>query len=363
MAYTDFIPQNVAPLGSRRIGIYDANGNRVGQIPLGSLTPPNPKEKLYSFGNVADIHLNDELPEYSTSVGDFQTALVYFNEVENTAFTAAVGDVTVNRTKREFELLRNSVAQYSPNSDVHAIPGNHDAPSNDNTVTAESSIIGLKDEDLIPYTGRGLYYSFTHGDDVFIFVGEWAWSYIWPFSIAEMQWLYNTLEENRNRRCFVFQHLLSFDGSGNPYPGTGPTTDILGGENTSRFSNIPGRIFLSLMRHYKNCIWFHAHSHTAFECQMDNPMANYDQHYGIHSVHIPSLAVTRTWDAEKSSYVKHDEGASQGYIVDVYPSGIHLRGRDFVRGEFLPIASYWLDTTLQVIPAGTYTDSTGTIIT
>ena len=27
------------------------------------------------------------------------------------------------------------------------------------------------------------------------------------------------------------------------------------------------------------------------------------------------------------------------------------------------IASYWIDTTLQIIPAGTYTDSTGTIIT
>ena len=31
--------------------------------------------------------------------------------------------------------------------------------------------------------------------------------------------------------------------------------------------------------------------------------------------------------------------------------------------EFLPIASYWLDTTLQTVEAGTYSDSTGTIIT
>jgi hypothetical protein len=54
---------------------------------------------------------------------------------------------------------------------------------------------------------------------------------------------------------------------------------------------------------------------------------------------------------------------SEGYVVDVYENGIHLRGRDFVKGEFLPIASYWLDTTLQTIPAGTYTDSTGNIIT
>ena len=49
--------------------------------------------------------------------------------------------------------------------------------------------------------------------------------------------------------------------------------------------------------------------------------------------------------------------------MDVYPDGIHLRGIDLVKRVFLPIASYWLDTTLVEIPAGTYTDPTGTIIT
>ena len=212
-----------------------------------------------------------------------------------------------------------------------------------------------------PYTGQGLWYSFEHNGDVFIMVGEKAWDYTLPFSVEEMQWLYNTLETNRNKRCFVFQHLLSFDGCGNPYPSLeSPTTDILGCENTSRFSNVPGRIFLSLMRHYKNCIWLHGHSHTAFECQEDNSMANYDQHYGIHSVHIPSLAVPREYENDKK-VERYSE--SEGYVVDVYENGIHLRGRDFVNGEFLPIASYWLDTTLQTVAAGTYTDSTGTITT
>ena len=54
---------------------------------------------------------------------------------------------------------------------------------------------------------------------------------------------------------------------------------------------------------------------------------------------------------------------SEGYVVDVYKDGIHLRGRDFVKGEFLPIASYWLDTTLQTVEAGSYKDGTGTIVT
>lgn len=358
MIYNGFIPQNVAPLGSRRIGIYDANSNRVGQIPLGGLTPPNAEKKLYSFLAIADIHMGKD--EDTNEQEDLRTALTYAVEEEKVAFSLLNGDLTDSGTAAQFSELKSYLDSYSPNTPVYAIAGNHDAPSNDNTVTEESSIVGLGFDELRPYTGQGLYYSFTHGNDVYIMVGEWAWSYKWPFSIVEMQWLYDTLEANRNKRCFVCQHLLSFDGSGNPYQGLTPTTDILGCENTSRFSNVPGRIFLSLMRHYKNCIWFHGHSHTAFECQEDNPMANYDQYYGIHSVHIPSLAVTREY--ENSAYVqKYSE--SEGYVVDVYENGIHLRGRDFVKGEFLPISSYWLDTTLQTIPAGTYTDPTGTIST
>jgi len=343
MSYTVFIPQNVAPLGARRIGIYDNMGNRVGQIPLGALTPPNPAKKLYSFVALADIHLQED-----TAQDDFRVALIYSTDVERVAFILLCGDFTNNGTASEMQVLKDYIEAYASNTPIYAIAGNHDATN------------GLEFDALRPYTGQGLWYSFEYNGDVFIMVGEKAWDYEWPFSVEEMQWLHDTLEVNRNKRCFVFQHLLSFDGCGNPYPDVSPTTDILGGENTSRFSNVPGRIFLSLMRHYKNCIWFHGHSHVAFESQKDNPMANYDQVYGIHSVHIPSVAVPREY--ENAAYVaKYAE--SEGYVVDVYENGIHLRGRDFVKGEFIPIASYWLDTPLQAVEEGTYTDPTGTIVT
>jgi hypothetical protein len=92
-------------------------------------------------------------------------------------------------------------------------------------------------------------------------------------------------------------------------------------------------------------------------------MANIDRLYGMYSLHIPSLCYPAEGDADRG-YLYAE---SEGYVVDVYENGIHLRGRDFAynnyEGRFLPIASYWLDTTLQTIPAGTYTDSTGIIQT
>ncbi|MBR4023246.1 MAG: hypothetical protein IKI94_11790 [Ruminococcus sp.] len=55
--YTYFIPENIAPSNAKSIGVYDSNGVKVCNIPLGRLTPPT-DNKLYSFGLVSDMHLD-----------------------------------------------------------------------------------------------------------------------------------------------------------------------------------------------------------------------------------------------------------------------------------------------------------------
>lgn len=333
MAYTDFISQNIAPLGSRRIGIYDSNGNRVGQIPLGSLTPPAPAQKQYSFGALSDVHI-----VYSTATADFQAALTYLNEDVDVAFTCICGDLTDNGTAEQLQQYKSVVDAYSADTPVYAIAGNHESYS-------------AKSKDYLEtYTGKPLYYSFTHGDDVFLMLGCYSQSNDGVFTAEYLQWIYETLEANRNKRCFIFQHVFPWGDSGNP-----------GGlYSFDMFSGTKGSVFQSLLKHYKNTVFFHGHSHTKFYLQEVDEKANYSNALGYRSVHIPSLAVPRDIVGDTLSNIYAD---SEGYVVDVYENGIHLRGRDFVKGEFLPIASYWLDTTLQTVPAGTYTDSTGTINT
>ena len=332
--YADFIPENIAPSNVRRIGIYNANGNRVGQIPLGSLTPPTMGQKRYSFGALADVHITQD-----TATFDFQKALTYLNEDVDVAFTCVCGDLTDNGTAEQFAQYKAVVDAYSADTPVYAIAGNHEA-TNEATTT----------ERIQPYTGKPLYYSFTHGNDVFIMVGEYRWNNSYLFEDGELQWLYETLEANRNKRCFVFFHVFPWGDSGNT---KGMYTNNL-------FSGTQGSVFQSLMAHYKNVVLFHGHSHFKFYLQELDRKANFSSVLGYRSVHIPSLAVPR--DIEDGARVDI-YADSEGYVVDVYENGIHLRGRDFVKGEFLPIASYWLDTTLQTVEAGTYRDSTGTITT
>lgn len=332
--HEDFIKNNVAPKTARRLGVYDANGMRVGQIPLGGLAFPDAGAKLYSFGALSDVHI-----VYQTAADDFKRALTYLNNDEDVAFTCICGDLTDDGSDEELAQYKTVVDEYSSDTPVYAIAGNHEAT--DRYVTSDI---------IQPYTGQPLYYSFTHGDDVFIMCGEYRWNASYIFAEGELQWLYETLEANRNKRCFVFFHVFPWGDCGNA--GGLYSFDL--------FTGTPGSVFQSLLKHYKNTIFFHGHSHLKFYLQEVDKKANYSEALGYRSVHIPSLAVPR--DIVDGSLLKI-YADSEGYVVDVYKNGIHLRGRDFVKGEFLPIASYWLDTTLQTVEAGTYTDSTGTITT
>lgn len=341
--YEDFIPENIAPLNAKRIGVYNSAGRRMGYIPLGNLQKTDKGKNLYSFGALSDVHLG-----YDTAQADFQKALTYLNEAEDVAFTCVCGDLTSGGHDYQLAEYKTYVDTYSPDTPVYSITGNHDCY----VIEDVASVISQ-------YTGKPLNFTVEHGNDVFIMFGESGYAIGNLFTAESLQWLYETLEANRNRRCFVFFHVFPWGDSGN----------AKGLYKTNLFQGALCSAFQSLMVHYKNVILFHGHSHLKFCLQSEEDKANYSRALGFRSVHIPSLSVPRMDVDGDGKASGEDDGRdtiwadSEGYVVDVYENGIHLRGRDFVKGEFLPIASYWLDTTLQTIPAGTYTDSTGTIVT
>lgn len=336
--FKNFIPQNVAPVGAKSIGVYNSDGVRVCQIELGGLAlPSNKGNKQYSFGALSDIHISQD-----TAEADFRRALTYFQDTEKVNFVCISGDLTEYSEEAEWELYAKCVAEASKNTPVHAIAGNHDGYG-----------ITVTDAFCQEHFGHNVFHTFTQGNDVFIMMSNACYpsksASLPPFYTASLQALYDALEANRNKRCFVFQHYFMAGAAGDPMYAYGSTT-LFGTQET---------VIQSLMEHYPNSLWFHGHSHQMFESQNYHDKATYDFNCGCHNIHIPSCAlpvlVTRYGDRV------HKAEGSQGYVVDVYANGIHLRGRDFVKGEFLPIASYWLDTTLQTVAAGTYKDSTGTI--
>lgn len=358
--YADFNSHNSAPPNCKFIGVYDEKGNKQGliKIPNNMLAPTTAKR--YSFGVISDLHL-----QYSTAETDFKKALSVCAE-KGCEFVCINGDLTANGTNADLQAYKTCVEE-NAEIPVYAITGNHDVWDKNSEGAIESRIEA--------YTGKPLYYSLgidvkgeciasdvnktakAYGDDVdsvFIMLGIFG-EYVF-FTDEEWQWLYDTLESNRNKRCFVFQHIFAGKGKtpvcGNAY----------GLYNNYCWDNATQTaLFESLLIHYKNTIFFHGHSHLKFGFQLkDCAYANIDDSKGYRSVHIPSISVPRI-DANSDGVADDNYAGSEGYIVDVYENEILLKGRDFVGNKYLPIATYRIDTTLQTIPAKTFTDSTGII--
>lgn len=360
---TNFISQNKAPKNNDYIYVYNGT-DLVGKIKTGSVKMPTLGKKLYSFGALADVHVTHS----ELAMSKFQKALAYLNDVEKVKFTCIAGDLVSSGTVEQFESYRTAVASYSPKIPVYECMGNHDV---ENTSVAPF----LTKESTQSYIGKDLYYSFTQGNDVFIMfsMSGWVGKTGETFTVESLQWLYEILEANRNKRVFVFEHCpsmvvensvvvekksnssKSFDvsTSGAVVGWAAPTGNLLNQGTT-------GGVFRSLMAHYKNVVWIHGHSHMEFQYQANCSHLNYDRNFGCHSIHIPSLAEGRELNAEGTGYI-FTTPESSGYVVDVYESHIVLRGRDFVADKFVPIATYCLDTTLQTIEANTFTDDTGVI--
>ena len=350
--YKYFIPQNTAPSGAKAIGIYNDQGEKVCEIPLGRMTRPI-VQKLYSFGLVSDIHISSNLNVAWKPIEKFQNALAYF-ENNGCAFCCVSGDLTqTGFYKRTDEsdssttyLDETQLNEYKKVCDnctipVYEICGNHESyygmPITNNLDKLET------------YTGKGvLDYTEIQGDDLFIFIGQPSGNT--PMTDKALQDLYITLEANRNKRCFIFVH--PHISCGNPLNAY-TSNEIFSwwGTKTTAFKN--------LLKHYKNTIVFHGHTHTKFECQEVDSKANFNDAEGFKSVHIPSLGRPRNVvDGVISSYI---ETESQGYTVDVYDNCIVLNGIDLINNKPIPLGTYKIDTTLQTVEANTFTDSTGTI--
>jgi hypothetical protein len=352
--YTHFIPQNIAPSGATSIGVYDSNGNKVCEIPLGRLAPPN-KEKLYSFGLLSDIHLWKTEPSWNANT-KFDNALTYF-ENEGCEFCVVCGDLTQTgfylRTDENDAsttyLDLTQFAKYKEICDNHTIPvhelmGNHESyysmPITNNLDKMET------------YTGKGvLSYTVEQGNDLFILLGQPRGSEV--MSDADYEWFENLLADNQNKRCFVFVHSYIEEDSGDAKDfRENSIFDSWGTTKTNAFKN--------LINQYPNIVLFHGHSHIKFECQEMDKTANYTEKNGFKSVHIPSLGRPRNID-ESAETTPYEDSESQGYVVDVYDDCIVLNGMDLIDNIPIPLGTYKIDTPLQTIPAGTFTDDTGTI--
>ena len=282
--YRHLIPQNIAPKGATKIGVYDGNGNKVCAIPLGRMTPPN-GEPLYSFGLVSDVHIavyEDTAVSWKPRT-KFDNALTYFENM-GCAFCVVCGDLTqtgfycrtvesdASTTYSDEGQLKayKDICDNHPNLPIYEIAGNHESyysmPISDNLAKWGE------------YTGKDvLHYTIEHQNDVFIFCGHPRGGT--PMTDEAFVFLSNTLSANSNKRCFVFVHPVWNDDSGD-VNGLYAKHSSGGGATLSEWSK--GNDLKNLLRQYPNAVLFHGHTHLKFEEQEKDKSLNYTQKHGFH---------------------------------------------------------------------------------
>ena len=333
---THFIPQNKLP-NDAYICVYQGE-KLVGMVNANVLTKATVGKKLYSFGALSDVHV---------TYGEFArekvvNAIKFLTDEMEVAFTCISGDLTSTGTTDQFRSYISAVetakGQCVRNAIIHDTTGNHDVEQGNATISFLQDYADGKE----PYASRPLYYSFNYGDDVFIMFGMTGW----PgkngnnilFSTESMAWLESTLNANKGKRIFLFEHCPYFTSTG------GVVTDGIGvvvglSPPTGGYISSRNHAFMQLISANPNVIFFHGHTHIPFYRQSDYSGINYSEELGVH---IPSLATGRKQN-DNGGWV-NDNNESWGYVVDVYENHIVIRGCNFMTKKFVPIATYQVQT-------------------
>lgn len=337
---TKLTAENFAPSNIKNLVIFKGD-KKICNVDVAKMRLSNLGTKLYSFGLLSDIHMSVWSGD-AENVTTYENVLNYLEgqgcnfvcisgDLTNTGFHMYEDDNTVDTVNwyedAQFAHYKR-INELHPNMPVYGCCGNHE--SYVKSVTENLA-------ELEEFTGHGLVYTMTRGNDLFIFVGQSEENL--PMSSEHYTWLGNILEANKDKRCFVFVHpFVDESDSGNPsglhgLPLFNNAVVSKHGYDKNTFSN--------LLASYPNVILFHGHSHMRFENQESVENANYSTALGFKSVHVPSTAYCR--DIRSGAIVKQE--IAQGYIVDVYEEHIVLKGYDFTANAIVPIAQYCINTT------------------
>lgn len=378
--------KNIIDKANKATGVIHKDLTEAVQTLVGGYNPPA-STYLYSFGAISDPHIQYGILETDSDgnatkwdgVEDLKNALTYLDD--KVEFICVCGDLVAWASSDYMAQYKAIVTDTSlTTKPIYECAGNHETyPESgvsgeiDKTVWEETT--GWANHFTNGCIGDSLYYYFTKGDDVFIMLSLVTAAPYAAFADGALEWLENVLETNKDKRCFVFQHV--HDENDDTADPSHSYSDMLNGEE--------GQQFLSLMRHYRNTVWFHGHTHLAISVELDSNGIKVDAseyiptsiELGYKSVHIPSLqagrfynpttnAIQNTYNfigTDGNTYTSYGFTLSEGYIVDVYDNKIVVRGIDFVTSEPMADREFTIRTPILTVEAGTFTDSTGTIIT
>lgn len=257
-------------------------------------TAERPEDLITSFAVVSDVHVESNFPESYENFSKVLSGIKAGEDIETVVFT---GDNVMNGQVIEDFLFYSAVRIMKPAKNNLVVVGNHDLGNSDGDYEQlRKKFIANNALYLGNIITEDYYYRVIDGCYIIVLSSEDTTT--WEFRMSEEQfaWLEDVLKEAKENDApvFVFNH----------YP-----IRFLKDSDPSRLAD--------LLKEYGCELFVHGHIHD------DLDSANFYNSYGVDCINLPRVTEV------------HQYEAGDGIVVEVYENEIVVRGRDFIKGEWI----------------------------
>ena len=302
----------------------------------GDMETEGEEEPVLVFAAISDVHLTDSAARanmLAMGLYDMQCSVRPLDALLLCGDNTDSGYQEEEKHRPQYELLADTLAQYTPAKRILLAEGNHDTWTADDYGPAKDLFIEYNQR----ICGRELtepYYAETVNGVTFIILGSEHGSVAAVYSEKQLNWLREQMAAaDHSKPVFVVSH-QPFNGThGLPYTWgleSDPDPDVGGmGDQSDEVKDI--------LSAYPNVYLISGHIHSGFSNETTaalDPLFNYvsvERVDGVTSVNLPSYMYPAVRGAGFNG---------QGYVFEVYADRVVIRARSFSAGVWLYEYSY-----------------------
>ena len=264
-----------------------------------------PDELIASFSVVSDIHVEPNNPERYNNLKNVLEGIKAGETVDAAIYT---GDNVMNGQVLETFFFYSAVRAVMPSENNIVLAGNHDYGNGEGDYsTLRANYIANSELYLGDKIGNDYFYKVINGCYVICLVSEKESTDDFTMTRDQLSWLEGVLKEAQQADApiLVFNHypLRYLDGN-------------------DGFSEVDKTELAELLVNYGTDLFVHGHIHD------DLGEDNFYDSYGVNCINLPRCTEITEYEA------------GDGIVIEVYEDEILVRGRDFIKGEWIEGLEY-----------------------
>ena len=280
-------------------------------------------EALYEFQVISDVH-QTELAYLEGITSHFDMALADIKANSPNSLGIFInGDIADNGTVANYQFYLNKIKKANLPFGVYASIGNHDWYQHTDAYFKKyaNPTLGATDK---------VYFDFETEEAYFIFIGGDSEKDEANISQTQREWFKEKLEtRDTSKRTFVFLH-----------QGFGYTVGGTYGENSTGWTGtiVQEKEIREILKDHTDVVMFSSHTHYDMNGKTSSM---FEKTEDLPTMFNTAAVIQLSTDKETSTKSLSTE--SQGLYLTVYEDAILVQGREFVDGQWIPAAQFYVD--------------------